>query len=45
VPLWPETDNTLSHIGTIEEKHIFSNNVINLVRFSFVRPGEPRIRS
>jgi len=43
VPLWPETDNTLSHIGTIEEKHIFSNNVINLVRFSFVRPGETAV--
>jgi hypothetical protein len=36
-PLWPIYATNSSHIATIEEKHIASQNVVNLARFSFVR--------
>ena len=36
-PLWPIYATNSSHVATIEEKHIVSQNVINEARFSFVR--------
>jgi hypothetical protein len=35
--LWPVYATNSDHIATIEEKHIASQNVVNLARFSFVR--------
>jgi outer membrane receptor protein involved in Fe transport len=40
LPLWNELENTANHIATIEERHLFSPDLINLARFSFVRPAE-----
>jgi hypothetical protein len=40
LPLWNELENTANHVATIEERHLFSANLINLARFSFVRPAE-----
>ena len=40
LPLWSEMDNTANHIATIEERHLFSPNLINLARISYVRPAE-----
>jgi hypothetical protein len=40
LPFWPEQDATANHYLTLEEKRIFSPAVINLARFSFVRPYE-----
>ena len=40
IPQWPETDTTSNQYATIEEKHLFSANVINLALFSFVRTIE-----
>jgi len=40
IPLWPEVDHTNNQYLTIEEKRIFSPTVVNLARFTFVRPGE-----
>ena len=37
---WPEHDSTANHFATIEEKHLLSPTLINLARFSFVRPTE-----
>jgi outer membrane receptor protein involved in Fe transport len=38
IPFWGEADNSRSDFATIEEKHILSQNTVNLVRFSFMRP-------
>lgn len=40
IPIWPQTNVTANDYVTFEEKHIFSSNVINLARFSYVRPTE-----
>lgn len=40
IPLWGETDTTFNHYVTIQEKHIFSSNTINLLQFSYVRNDE-----
>jgi hypothetical protein len=40
LPVWQEVEHTANHIATIEERHLFSANLINLARFSFVRPAE-----
>jgi outer membrane receptor protein involved in Fe transport len=43
LPLWIEEDKTANHIATIEERHLASANLVNLARFSFVRPTEQAI--
>jgi hypothetical protein len=40
IPIWPENDLTANHFATIEEKRIISPTLINLLRFSFLRPTE-----
>jgi hypothetical protein len=40
IPLWPELDLTSNDYGTIEEKRVISPTLINLIRFSVVRPTE-----
>jgi hypothetical protein len=40
VPYWVQEDRTENHYVTLEEKHIFTPNLINLVRVSFVRTAE-----
>jgi outer membrane receptor protein involved in Fe transport len=40
VNLWPETHNTGNHYATIEEKHLFSPTIVNLLRGGFVRTRE-----
>jgi hypothetical protein len=40
LPFWPETDLTKNNYGTIQERHIFSANLINILRVSFIRPNE-----
>jgi len=40
VPIYTEQDLSRSHIATIEERHVFSASLVNLGRFSFVRPAE-----
>jgi hypothetical protein len=39
VPVYTEQDLSRSHIATIEERHV-SATLVNLARFSFVRPAE-----
>ena len=41
--MWAEVSNTANHIATIEERHLFSANLINLARFSFVRLPETTV--
>jgi hypothetical protein len=43
LPVWQEVEHTANHIATIEERHLFSANLINLARFSFVRPAESSV--
>ena len=38
--LWPEVDNTKNQFATIQERHIFSANVVNNARFFFTRTYE-----
>jgi outer membrane receptor protein involved in Fe transport len=38
LPFWPEADESFNHFALIEERHIFSPNLINLARFSYSRP-------
>lgn len=38
--LWPATNTTFNQYLTLEERHTFSANIINLARFSYVRPNE-----
>jgi hypothetical protein len=40
LPYWPEQDNTKNQYFTLEEKHLFSSNVVNEARFTFVRTYE-----
>jgi hypothetical protein len=40
LPYWPEVDHTKNHFVTIQERHIFSANVVNNVRFVFTRTYE-----
>jgi hypothetical protein len=40
LPNWPELDNTKNQYFTLEEKHLFSTNVVNEARFTFVRTYE-----
>jgi hypothetical protein len=39
-PLWPEVGTTANHFATIEYRHLFSSNIVNLLRFSFTRTFE-----
>ena len=40
LPFWPEQDQTKNQYFTLEERHIFSTNVVNQARFTFVRTYE-----
>jgi hypothetical protein len=40
LPLWPETDRSKNQFFTAEERHIFSSNVVNNLRFMFIRTFE-----
>jgi Carboxypeptidase regulatory-like domain len=40
LPYWPEVDNSRNHFLTVEERHIFSANVVNNARFVFTRTYE-----
>jgi hypothetical protein len=40
LPFWPEVDQTKNQYFTLEEKHLFSNNIVNEARFAFVRTYE-----
>jgi hypothetical protein len=40
LPFWPEVDHSKNQFFTAEERHIFSSNVVNNVRFTFVRTYE-----
>jgi hypothetical protein len=37
---WPEGDNTANQYFTVEGRHVFSPNLVNSLRFSFVRTNE-----
>jgi hypothetical protein len=37
---WPEEDQTKNQYFTLQEKHLFSSNVVNEARFAFVRTFE-----
>jgi hypothetical protein len=43
LPLWPELDTTRNQYFTLAERHIFSTNVVNEARFTFVRTFEQSI--
>ena len=38
IPTWPGTDNSHAQYTTIEERHIFSPTVVNLMKISYSRP-------
>ena len=40
LPYWPEVDNSRNQFFTVEERHIFSSNVVNNARFVFTRTYE-----
>jgi hypothetical protein len=40
IPLWPETHHTANQYATVEERHLFSPQILNLARASFVRTRE-----
>ncbi|HEY6443240.1 MAG TPA: carboxypeptidase regulatory-like domain-containing protein [Candidatus Acidoferrales bacterium] len=40
LPYWPEVDHTKNQFLTIQERHIFSSNVVNNARFLFTRTYE-----
>ena len=40
LPYWPEVDHTKNQFLTIQERHIFSANVVNNARFIFARTYE-----
>ena len=40
LPLWPEVDHSKNQFFTAEERHIFSSNVVNNLRFMFIRTFE-----
>jgi len=37
---WPTDNGTVNQYFTLEEKHLFSSRLLNLLRFSFVRTNE-----
>jgi len=39
-PRWPEVGNTRNQFATIEERHLISPTLVNLLRFSFTRTRE-----
>ena len=39
-PFWPEVGTTANDFATVEYRHLFSSNIINLLRFSFTRTFE-----
>jgi outer membrane receptor protein involved in Fe transport len=39
-PQWPEVGNTRNQFATIEERHLISPTLVNLLRFSFTRTRE-----
>src|SRR5215471_9565834 len=39
IPLWPTSDRSANRYATIQERHIFSTNVLNVAGFSFTRPN------
>ncbi len=40
IPLYPELDFSNNNYVTVEERHIISPTLVNLARFSFLRPTE-----
>jgi Carboxypeptidase regulatory-like domain len=40
LPYWPEVDKSRNQFLTVEERHIFSANVVNNAQFTFVRTLE-----
>ena len=38
IPLWPANDNSTNHFSTIQERHVFNPNLVNLFSTSFSRP-------
>ena len=40
LPSWPEVDHSKNQFFTAEERHIFSSNVVNNLRFMFIRTFE-----
>jgi outer membrane receptor protein involved in Fe transport len=38
IPLWTVHDYTTNHFGTIQERHLFSPNLVNVFTTSFSRP-------
>jgi Carboxypeptidase regulatory-like domain len=40
LPYWPEVDHTRNHFVTVQERHIFSANVVNNARFIYTRTYE-----
>jgi hypothetical protein len=40
IPYWPEVDNSKNHFLTVQERHIFSANVVNNARFVYSRTLE-----
>ena len=40
LPQWPEVDHSKNQFFTAEERHIFSSNVVNNLRFMFIRTYE-----
>ena len=38
LPYWPGSDNSLSQYATVEERHILSPTLVNLVKISYSRP-------
>jgi Carboxypeptidase regulatory-like domain/TonB-dependent Receptor Plug Domain len=45
LPYWPEVDHNGDQYFTLEERHIFSANVVNVARFTFVRTYESSFSS
>src|SRR5579883_2663992 len=43
-PRWPEVGNTGNHFATIEERHLISPTLVNLLRFSFTRTRETDVQ-
>lgn len=40
LPYWPEVDHTKNQFFTVQERHIFSANVVNNARFTYTRTYE-----
>ena len=39
IPLWPTLDRSSNQYSTVQERHIFSTNLLNAFGFSFTRPN------